>query len=287
MNRRSTIRRCLAAVVIVGSTATGARADTTSSCSDAALEAQSLRDARQLLESQALLRRCAARECPAIIQKDCARWLEDVQKSLPTVVLTAKSASGELLVDVKVTVDGVPFASQLDGRSAALNPGIHTFVFERSDGVRTEKRVPVREGERNQEVVAVFETETRTQAASHGEPTATANAVPEPSPSPWRTVGWVAGGLGVLGIGLGATFGLIAASDKSEARCDEAGYCASEAALDSARKNATIANIGFIAGGTLLAGGAALVLLAPRGASTRTTPRVAIAVNGIVVGGAW
>lgn len=285
MTGRLVFRRYLLVVAIATSSTATARAHAQGSCSDVAVEAQARRDARELLESRALLRRCAARECPALIQRDCSRWLEDVEKSLPTVVLAAKDATGQLLVDVKVTADGTPIADQLDGRAVPMNPGVHTFHFERSDGVSAERRLPVREGEKNQEVLAVFESPAPVQAKS---PTQLASVEPAElsrPPNVWRSVGWVAGGVGVLGIGLGATFGFIAVSDKNAAACDAAGACNGQE-LSSARSHATIANVAFITGGILLAGGAALVLFAPRDHS-RPSPRVTARLSGIALEGAW
>lgn len=104
----------------------------------------------------------------------------------------------------------------------------------------------------------------------------------EPSTAPWRTVGWAGVGLGALGIGIGSAFGLMASSDKSDAACDSAGYCESDA-LASARSNATVANVGFIAGGALLAAGLAVVLFAP----SKTGPQVKAQATSIVMEGSF
>ena len=43
---------------------------------------------------------------------------------------------------------------------------------------------------------------------------------PSRSSSPWKTVGWVLGGVGLAGLGVGAVLGVIATEDKTRAHCD-------------------------------------------------------------------
>src|SRR5271167_2677163 len=81
-----------------------ARADDKAACLDAASKGQSLRDHGKLVEARELFRRCAAQGCPQMVVQDCGGWLGDVEKSLPTVVVTAKDGSGNDLVDVKVSL---------------------------------------------------------------------------------------------------------------------------------------------------------------------------------------
>jgi hypothetical protein len=79
--------------------------------------------------------------------------------------------------------------------------------------------------------------------------------------------GFAVGGVGVVGLVVGAITGLSASSTASGAEDDPA-LCpnkqCSEAGLDeidSAKSSATISTVGFIAGGVLLAGGATMVIL--------------------------
>ena len=75
----------------------------------------------------------------------------------------------------------------------------------------------------------------------------------------------VAGTVGLVGIGLGAGFGVAALSDASTARdeCD-GNVCSSQRGVDAvhaASKSADIATVGFALGGTLLATSIALLWL--------------------------
>jgi hypothetical protein len=82
-----------------------------------------------------------------------------------------------------------------------------------------------------------------------------------------RTIGLIVGGVGVVGVAVGAIFGLQAGSkwDDAKAECEDYPYdCGSKGVslADDANSAATISTIGFIAGGVLIAGGATLFLTA-------------------------
>ena len=85
-----------------------------------------------------------------------------------------------------------------------------------------------------------------------------------------RLVGLVAGGAGIVGIGLGTIFGLKAKGTYNDAvgGCNAEHQCPQSGLdkADDASSQATISTISFIAGGALLAGGAVLYLTAPRAA---------------------
>lgn len=107
-----------------------------------------------------------------------------------------------------------------------------------------------------------------------------------------RTVGFIVGGVGIVGLGVGAITGLMAIGKNNDAKtlCPEAGTCGSREGVDandSAKTLGLVSTIGFIAGGVFLAGGAALVLTAPssnekRVASLRLGPDVGADRAGLV-----
>ena len=101
-----------------------------------------------------------------------------------------------------------------------------------------------------------------------------------------RAMGWIAAGLGVVGLGVGAGFGLSSISKRDDSRnhclvdqCDAEGV----SLRDDAMKNGNIATIAAIAGGAAVVGGLVLVLTAPRGARERSGKLRAVptaALNG-------
>lgn len=89
-----------------------------------------------------------------------------------------------------------------------------------------------------------------------------------------KTAGFVVGGVGVVGIGLGAVFGILASGDVSSAE-DDATLCpnkvctpAGREQIDSASTKATVSTIGFAVGGAALAAGVLMILLAPSSTET-------------------
>lgn len=110
-----------------------------------------------------------------------------------------------------------------------------------------------------------------------------------------RIVGIAVAGIGVVGVAVGGVFGLVALGKKGDttincssdlSRCNSAGV----SAMSTARTDATISTIGFIAGGALLAGGVVLYLTAPKPGEEKTVG-LRITPNGsganLSFGGAW
>jgi hypothetical protein len=93
-------------------------------------------------------------------------------------------------------------------------------------------------------------------------------------------------GVGVVGVGVGTVFGLRTSSKWTEAQthctgleCDRTGVTLAA----EAKNNGTVSTISFIAGGLLLAGGAALFFTAPSGARDAKN-RSALAPRDVKVG---
>jgi hypothetical protein len=275
--------------------ATGARADDKAQCFDGASEGQTLRDQHKLIEARAQFTICARQVCPKQVRKDCTEWLEQVDRALPTIVVSAKDATGRDLLDVTVTLDGRSFATKLAGESVPVNPGTHALHFETSDGGRLDQQVLVREGVKNESVAVVIApppppAPVGPASDARGGGLGAVEA-PSSTPGPWRTIGFVAGGAGIVALGVGAAFGFKAIGDKNAAQCDASNAC-DPGPLSSARSDSTISTVGFVAGGVLLAGGAALVLLAPSGrptdaSSVRVAPAVGARDAGLLLSGSF
>jgi hypothetical protein len=266
-----------------------AMADDKAACLEAAAKGQRLRGSHQLVEAREQMRACAAAQCPAVVQTDCARWLDEVEAALPTVVLAARGGTGVDLFDVKVTVDGKLVASKLDGEGAPMNAGPHTFHFEGADGTSVDQQVMIKEGEKNQVVSVVLGSIPAAVPGPAGLPETVPGAERATS-SPWKTVGWVVGGVGVAGLAVGTVFGLVAIGDKNAAHC--ADNLCDPGKASGIKSAALVSDIGWISGGVLLATGAALVLFTPRGrteaaVTVRMAPVAIAGGGGALLGGAW
>jgi hypothetical protein len=293
------MRTALTAAILIASTmgTTRAFADEDADCLQAAEKGQNLRDEHKLIEAREQFRRCAVASCPVAVQTDCVGWVKEADKDIPTVVLYAKDAAGNDSFEVSVTIDGAPLAARLEGLALSVDPGVHTFRFQWQDGSSKDRQVLVSQGQKDRVVSASL-----VPAGGMPAPLATTQVLPPalpPAPdraASWRTAGWVAGGVGVVGLGLGAVFTAVTLSDKSAGQCNDLGACKSFGSVESAKGAAAVAGVGFIGGGALVVTGALLLLStpAPREASPapprtrlRAVPTIGARGAGLLVGGAW
>jgi hypothetical protein len=260
-------------------------------CVEAASKGQQLRDAHQLVEAREQFRLCGTAQCTAAVQGDCATRLADVERSLPSIVLTARDRSGADLVEISVSVDGQPLLQRLNGLSVAVNAGPHTFRFERPGVGSLDRVVTVREGEKHQLVAVTFDV-SASPLGPTAQKSAGAGAAPKSAGnSPGKTVGWAMGGAGVVALGLGAISGLIAMVNKGGAHCDSSGVCDPDT-VSGIKSAALLSDIGWVAGGVLLAGGFSLILFTPAGAQGQTAairlvPVVTPSGGAVVAGARW
>lgn len=174
------------------------------------------------------------------------------------------------------------------GVKVAVDPGSQHIEVTAPGKKAWKTDVSVAEGESRAVAVPALESEPESPAEPEPAPAAAPPARPASSASsPLRTVGFVALGVGVVGVLAGGYFGLSAKSNWNGAfddgNCDVAtNKCNAkgQAQTDDARSQATLANV-FIGGGAVLAAtGAALLIWAP---STREAPTAA---RRVVVAGA-
>jgi hypothetical protein len=243
--------------------ATSAFADGTAECLQAASKGQVLRDSAKIVEARELFVVCARPECPAMVRSDCAGWLEAADKNVPTVVIRAKNIAGADVTDFRLVIDGMPLATNPAGVAIPLDPGSHEFHFQLPDGTGADRTVVVLEGQKNQPLEVVLGKGAVERVADAFRPGQSRTT------SPWKVVGVVLGGTGVVSVALGATFGILASSAWSQAKklCGgNPGACTDTASASSYQSTAEtegwVSTVTFIAGGALIAGGAVLFFTA-------------------------
>jgi hypothetical protein len=262
-------------------------------CIAASEQALALRKQGQLRKALEQLAVCADARCPDEVRAECAKRIDAVGSATPTVVFAVKDGAGNDLSAVRVTMDGGVVLEALDGRPLAVDPGEHTFRFETTGQPPVEKKLVIREGEKDRHEGIVL-----------GPPPPVAPPAPpppSPTPSTWstqKTLALVGGGVGLVGIGVGVVFGLYAVSSQNREKsdCPSAG-CPGLAQgtedYNTAKKDALGSTIAFAAGAVFVAGGAVLWLTAPpaRGASPssglgwRLAPAIMGTGAGVSVGG--
>jgi hypothetical protein len=244
-------------------------------CIAASEQALVLRKQGKLHGALGQLAACAAAGCPDEVKAECAQRIEAIKGEMPTLILAAKDAAGNDLVTAKVTLDGVPLPGALDGQAIALDPGEHTFTFTLAGQPPLEKKLVLRQGERDRHEIVVLGS-----AVIAAPPPRSVGAPPPlvgPPPSSWstgKTLALVSGGLGLVGVGLGVAFGAYASSSQSREKSDcSASLCLSYPQAvedyDVAKKDATASTVALTAGGVLVAAGVVLWLTAPRTRATK------------------
>jgi hypothetical protein len=231
-------------------------------------EAADLADAVQ----DRLQRGAPAREKVAELDKKIAR-------------LTVKPAPG---APAKMTVkrDDVVLTSASFGSALPLDVGEHVLVVSAEGYEPRTFEVVLSEGESR-------DIEVEPGAALPAPPAAAVTPLGTPpgaeTPSTvqgsdgrsMRLAGYVVGGVGIVGLGLGTVFGLQASSKWTSAReaclpgaCKEGSFAQSE--KDAAESAGNVSTIAFVIGGAALATGIVLLVLAPSApSSTSGSPAAA------------
>jgi hypothetical protein len=225
------------------------------------------------------------------------RRVDQVNASLPTVVIEAKDGSGNDLAAVKVTMDGDVLAEKLDGSALSIDPGAHTFTFEVAGQPPITKQLVIREGQKDRREVLQFgapPAEAAKPAAS------TSKAAPNPaietsvdqvsssSGNTQKTLALVAGGVGVVGVAVGSIFGLQSMSKHNDAEKKCPGECPDQAGVDlwnEARTAGNISTIAFAVGGVGLATGAILWFTAKPSRSSSVQAQVG--PGSLQIRGTW
>ena len=250
-----------------------ARADD-AACIASSEQALTLRHARQAARGAPRARALRAdRGVPGrSARAECSRRIDEVRGAQPTLILAAHDGAGNDLSDVQVALDGAPLVTALEGLPVVVDPGEHTFTFRAAGQAPVERTLVVREGEKNRREGVVLVP-----------PPAPPPVVPAPAAlrpraalvveRPQATIALVSAGAGVVGVALGAGWGAYAVSsqnrekgDCSKAACPRPAQAGAD--YTTATQDATASTVAFIAGGALLAAGAA-----GSGSQRRATPR--------------
>lgn len=236
----------------------------------------------------------------------------------PELVATAKKRADKLTPKlIRLTVealeqpglvvkrDGAPVERAEIGVAIPVDPGEHVVtatavgkkafsakVTAKEEGSTLSVKIPMLEVDPAAAPPAVAPSAPPPSAPSA--PPASAPSAPpassEPGGSTQRTVGWVAGGIGVVGLVAGSLFALSArskyASSKDLCRADDPNKCSPAGVdeRDAARSRGNVATALFAVGVIGVGAGAALVLTAP---PEKGAVRVSPTLGGVVVDGSF
>ncbi|MDB4987271.1 MAG: hypothetical protein JWN04_2449 [Myxococcaceae bacterium] len=201
--------------------------------------------------------------------------------------LTVEVPEAHRVPGLEVSRNGTPIPKGLWGLPLPVDPGEQHIAVRASGYLPHEASVAIEKGPGSAKVtipalaaapVAEVSEAPMLTAPVQGLAAATSGAKPAPAPlsadthglSTQQLIGIITGGTGVALLAVGAGFGARANNlngDAKEHGC-RAGGCPTQKGVDltdSAKTSAIVSDIGFIAGGALIAGGLATYFLAPKG----------------------
>jgi hypothetical protein len=256
---------------------------TKTSCAEAYESSQETRASGHLQEARTGLAFCAQTECPAFVQKDCARWLEEVDRELPSIVISVAGLDPEAARQASLKIDGVAVADALAGKAVSLNPGKHELTLESPGEPAVVRQIMAMQGVQNRAVE--FRVGTAALEAS-AEPTLSLDQ-PGATASPLRSYAYVAWGVGAVGLGVFGVFGTLGRADAKSLKQDcpavdpegvADGVCLEsdfEERKSSYQTKNLIADIGLITGIVAAAGGTVLFFMSAPKAPSSDTPSTA------------
>jgi hypothetical protein len=173
-------------------------------CTEAAENGQRLRANGELRAAAKQLAICVAHECPALVRRDCGKWLEETSDATPSLVVNVVDPDGKDIKEGQIYFDDEVLADKVDGRATSVDPGAHRVAYVNGTK-RVQEDVVIREGERNRTVVIHLpgpKTVAPPPPPGPG-PGLWTTPPPRPTPSPWP---WVLGGAGIAAGGVGSVF---------------------------------------------------------------------------------
>lgn len=186
------------------------------SCAQAYESAQESRASGQLQETRERLSFCARPECPNFVQKDCARWLEEVDRELPSIVLYPVG-DADVTARATVKLDGKEVPGALGGGPIVLDPGKHELTVERPGEAPVTRVIMAQQGVQNRSIkIELGPTDAESNMA---QPPSDAMS---PASSPLRPYAYAAWGVGAVGLGVFAVMGTLGRADESALK-DECG----------------------------------------------------------------
>ena len=225
-----------------------ARADARKACVEAADHGQDLRDKGKLTEAKHAFVTCARDECPSMVSRQCATWLSEVEREIPTVNVRARDAQNRDLVDVNVVIDDVLRTSTLDGRPMQVDPGVHKFRYTHQGDADVEQQLVIRSGEKDRLVDVHFGAANAPMATSSTPaPEAPVSSGAPPAAEEKRGFHFPVFAGVMLGVGIASFAGMgvligTTASDVNTMRATCAGSC-KQSDVDWANTRIILANV--------------------------------------------
>ena len=262
-----------------------AGADPKAACATGFEQSQMLRQSAKLRASHAELLKCVQSVCSRAVQEQCSRWLEDVERLTPSVLVQA-TADGQDRSDVRVEMDGEVLTDAITGTAFDVDPGPHTFTFTYADYPPVQKNFVLREGEKLRTIGVAFEKPASTKKNDAAERPVQPAEMHRPIP----VLAYALGGVAVLGAGAFTYLGLTGEHRRTQLEDSCAPTCA-DSDLNPVRQRLIAADISLGVGIAALAGAAIVYLVRPsvpvkeQEKAAAFTGNVSVTANAIAASG--
>lgn len=185
----------------------------------------------------------------------------ELEKQLPHLQIDVPAGTSE------IKLDGVAFGTAALGTPLPTDPGEHEIAYFAPGKKPGTQKVLVVKGETAKVELPSLETVDVTPISKStpiATPIATSPATAPSGGGGVRTAGFVLGGLGLVGLGVGSAFGVMALGSKSNVDngC-VANQCTPAAlgAVDDVRMQGAVSTVGIVAGAACLVAGLTMILV--------------------------
>lgn len=219
-------------------------------------------------------------------QERAKELLPAARAKIAKLTVTVNAPKG---AEIAVRVDGEPMNSANLGTERPVDPGEHTIEASAPGHTSAKAKAQLKEGGA-ESVTLTIEVDPNAPKVAVSHPTDPKPKDTPPPPPPRESSSkvpvFLAFGVGLVGIGVGATFGVLASGKKSDldGSCNADKRCPpdQEGTLNSAKTFSTVSTIGFIVGGIGIATGTVLLVTSSGGSKTGSvSPFVGLGNAGV------
>jgi hypothetical protein len=183
-----------------------------------------------------------------------------LEAAVPRIAALRVSVAAPPEAKVTVTVDGAPLAAYLLDVDRPIDPGKHVIEAQAPGFTKAQATLSLRDGQ-NERVTLTLEVERGAPGTTPpAAPAGGAKVEEEEAAKPSRSSAFIAFGVGVVGLGAGTTFALLANGAQSDVdRACPGGGCAATSDSDRAAAYRSATAVSFAVAGTAIVVGTILL----------------------------